>query len=186
MKKLFTILAVCLYLSSYTQTRDFSRLRDTTPLIDTCPDGTTWLNRIATSSCEVVAGCYTDEHKQEAYDFISDCMEGLEGMTSFSGLIDKVDTSPLKVGTVVLDDNGGMRNATFAEELLFLIQDYEKDCYNDSTYVEYWQHHSPPSTYDPSTGLSMTLAIYMSPTLVKEWQHRDPTWKGFSEWLENK
>ena len=104
------------------------------------------------------------------------------------GVIKGINTIHLKIGTVVLDENnpGALRNATFAEELLFLIQDYEGDCYNDSTYVEYWQHHNSPSTYDPSTGIGMVYAIYCSPTLVKEWQHQEPTFKGFSEWLKDK
>ena len=65
--KLITLIAIVLTVQCFAQTRDFSRLRDTTTIVDTCPEGTTWLDRIATSSCEVVAGCYTDEHKKERF-----------------------------------------------------------------------------------------------------------------------
>ena len=113
---------------------------------------------------------------------------------TFEGLIDKVDTSPLKVGTVVLAENGGMRNATFAEELLFLIQEYEEDCYNDST--------ETITVSLPITGLHETnsrgyahMKKYAKKTnkprgwvtlIGTEWHHKEPTFNGFAEWLKNK
>ena len=63
-----------------------------------------------------------------------------------------------------------------------LLLEYDKECYDDSTYVEYYQHHSPLTNND-GTG---TLAIYITPTLVKVWHHKKPTFEGFLEWLKSR
>ena len=115
-----------------------------------------------------------------------DKIENIVRVYNGTGTIKEVNTSPLRVGTVVLADSGAVRNATFAEELLFLLQDYETECYNDSTYVEYWQYHESPSYTDSITGASFVYTVHYSPTTIKEWQHKEPTFKGFIEWLKNK
>ena len=74
-----------------------------------------------------------------------------------------------------------MENET--SHLTELMGAYIKECYNDSTYVEYWKHHSPPTSTD-SNGITIEDAIYIEPTLIKEYQHREPTFVGFYEWLK--
>lgn len=63
-----------------------------------------------------------------------------------------------------------------------MMVEYEKECYNDSTYVEYYQHNSPPMSDDGSC----VLAVYIPPTLVKEWRHKEPTFKDFVRWAAKK
>ena len=149
--KLLTLIAIVLTVQCFGQTRDFYRLRDTMPLVDTCPEGTTWLNRIATSSCEVVAGCYTDEQKQEAYDFISECMEDEGGMSSFAGLKDiaqEKDSAIFeykgKYYSYVFDAKGTTSDyvTTVQPETPITIEDigrWIEHCYNDSTLLKH-QH----------------------------------------------
>jgi hypothetical protein len=103
------------------------------------------------------------------------------------GVVKKMAAFPLKEGTVVLDENnpGALRNATFAEELLFLIQDYEEDCYNDSSYIELYQYYDSELPTKLTNMIVATYPIYMVPIIVKGWHHKEPTFKGFSEWIKD-
>ena len=105
---------------------------------------------------------------------------------SRSDRIRNIDTNPFRVGTVALAENGGMRNATFTEELLFLIQDYEEDCYNDSSYIGIYQYYDTKLPTKLTSIIVDTFPIYRVPILVKGWYHKEPTFKGFSEWLKDK
>lgn len=66
-----------------------------------------------------------------------------------------------------------------------LLLEYEKECYNDSTYVEYWQYQEQQS-YTDSTGLSWNHCVYIPPIKIKEWQHKEPTFKDFLVWIRKK
>lgn len=67
------------------------------------------------------------------------------------------------------------------------IKEYIDWCYNDSTYVEYWKQPNY-SNYRSTAehGNTMQLSIFIEPTLVKEYKHKEPTFIGFYEWLKSK
>lgn len=66
-----------------------------------------------------------------------------------------------------------------------IMDRYVKECYNDSIYFEYWQQPDY-SKYQKTDkhGITTQLAIYIEPTLIKEWKHKEPTFIGFYEWLK--
>lgn len=65
------------------------------------------------------------------------------------------------------------------------IKEYIDWCHKDSIYVEYWKPNPSPHSTD-SEGRTITLSIYIEPTLVKEYKHKEPTFVGFYEWLKDK
>jgi hypothetical protein len=68
-----------------------------------------------------------------------------------------------------------------------MLLEYKKECFNDSTYVEYYKAlKSPSEVYDSKTGITTTLAVYIVPSLIKEWQHKTPSFPDFLEWIEKR
>jgi hypothetical protein len=65
---------------------------------------------------------------------------------------------------------------------LKLLNKYKKTCYNDSIYVEYWRYNESPSSTDEN-GHTITYGVYISPTRIKEWQHKTPTFEDFLNWI---
>lgn len=65
------------------------------------------------------------------------------------------------------------------------IGKYVNYCYNDSTYIEYWQQ-SDYSEYQKidKHGITTQLTVYIEPTFIKEYKHKEPTFIGFYEWLK--
>ncbi len=63
-----------------------------------------------------------------------------------------------------------------------LLIEYSNECYNDSSYIEYYRY--PSSTMiDTIAGLLVTPAIYYSAIKVCVWQHKEPSFKGFVQWV---
>jgi hypothetical protein len=85
-------------------------------------------------------------------------------------------------GLYYVFERGELPRDAAAKLIVTLMFTYEAECYNDSTYVEYYQHNPPPMSDDGTC----VLSIYIPPTLIKEWQHKEPTFKDFVRWVRKK
>ncbi len=57
------------------------------------------------------------------------------------------------------------------------IQEYQKQCYNDSSYIEYVYR---------CTMIGCTVYHGDLPQIIREWKHKEPTFEGFTNYLELK
>lgn len=68
-----------------------------------------------------------------------------------------------------------------------LLLEYEKECYNDSTYVIYVvDYTSKPEAKNDTldlTGLYATIGLYSE---KGEWRHKEPTFADFLRWAAKK
>lgn len=83
--------------------------------------------------------------------------------------------------TITINENFYWRSKEEVE-MLHLLELYERDCYNDSTFVQEWRIEfvrwdslSP----DVSTG-------HYEEFLYSKWEHREPTFTGFIKWLKDR
>lgn len=96
------------------------------------------------------------------------------------------NTTPVEEIISVTDDKTEVRVGGAEVITAKLLIAYEIECYNDSTYVEYFKYHESPSFTDSITGMTWVNAVYIPPTLIKEWQHKEPTFKDFLVWVRKK
>ncbi len=88
--------------------------------------------------------------------------------------------------TVYATNTTEQKSAGSDTTIIKLMIEYKTECYNDSTYVEWLKINESPSYTDAITGMTSALSIFISPTLIKEWQHKEPTFKDFVRWVAKK
>lgn len=71
---------------------------------------------------------------------------------------------------------------TFEERLLKLLQEYETDCYNDSTLRNVYIDPNYTQYDKNGFGYRTTMGGYYE----KQWTRKEPTFKGFINWLKDK
>lgn len=66
-------------------------------------------------------------------------------------------------------------------ELLYLLELYERECYNDSTRAEIWDEEfiATDSIGDAVIGYTQLVGRV-------KWKHREPTFTGFIKWLKSR
>ena len=74
-----------------------------------------------------------------------------------------------------------IRIRKFAEDFLRAYGEYEKECYNDSTYKEVY--------VDPNISTEIAPGVYSTTLMggyyVKRWVRKQPSFSGFIEYLKN-
>ena len=144
-------------------------------LVDTCPEGTTWGDKMVSSGCEVEAGCYTQEQKRYNYEWFYKCEygEGSNGITALKSLYDFTVIADGKTITGKLDKNKSndiivkFHNVPETPITIEDIEKYIKDCYNDSTAV----------------GIRINTRGRGNRVIHR---HIEPTFEGFYKWLKDK
>ena len=198
MKKLITILAIVLTVQCVAQEKDsihfniddrYRRIRYTIPIVDTCPEGTTWMHGLRSSGCEVVAECCTEEEIKENYEWFSKCRkedEGSGGITALKSLNDFVviangktiigKLNKNKSNDVIVKFYNGLETPITIE----YIERWIEHCYNDSTLLKH-QHFGVEG--------EMCLIDWecISESHYKDiWIHKDPNdIVGLLKWLKD-
>lgn len=82
------------------------------------------------------------------------------------------------IDTFIVDTSFYYRSS-HEDEILFLLELYERECYNDSTRAEIWDEEfiATDSIGDAVIGYTQLVGRI-------KWKHREPTFAGFIKWLK--